>query len=309
MKEFGVYQYISGEPMTERDKREANSKFWNKGKWDNFVLPFLPKDCSELSLVDMGCNAGLFLRLAEDMGFDKVIGVDSDKEAIARALKYREENGGSYDIQRRRVEQALRHLPMADFTVLANVHYYMGISEWLEYVHQLESKTRFCIIVSGKKRPFKHLAGSSLDGVRDYFKNWREVGLIDNVSKEGDPSPRNLFSVCFESPIITRERIDALDNGNNQQEGFYQELDKGVDPLRTRYYWRMKSYRMKEHGWSHKQVVDYINEKAVLYENVKRFGLMKQIIVSSKSRIIDGDHRCEMLRHLGHESILIRRVL
>ena len=295
--------------MTERDKREANSKFWNKGKWDNFVLPFLPKDCKDMTLIDMGCNAGLFLKLAEDRGFDRVIGIDSDKEAVSRAIKYREENGGNYDVQRRRVERSLKHLPVADFTILANVHYYIGISERLEYVDLLRSRTRYCVIVSGRKRPFNQLAGSSLEEVRGYFKDWREVGVVSHIPREGDSAPRDLFSVCFESPIITREKIDALDNGNNQQEGFYRELDKGVDPLRTKYWWRMKSYRMKEHGWKRDEVVKFILEKVGLYESIKKNGLMKPIIVNSKNRIVDGNHRSEMLRHLGHGGILIREVL
>jgi hypothetical protein len=72
MKPFAHYQYVGGK-MSPRDKQEANSKFWNQGKWTNFILPFLPKNCQELSLVDLGCNAGLFLKLAEDKGFDKII--------------------------------------------------------------------------------------------------------------------------------------------------------------------------------------------------------------------------------------------
>lgn len=307
MKSFGIYQYVGG-PMTERDSREVNSRFWNKGKWDTFVEPFLPLDCKEMTLVDMGCNAGLFLKLAEDKGFGTVIGVEPDKEAFARALKYREENGGQYDLQRRKLENSIKHLPVADFTILANVHYYIGISEWLEYVHQLALKSRFCIIVSGNKRPFTHLAGSTLKELRDYFRDWTETGLIHNVPTEGDPAPRNLFSVCFESPLVQRERIDGLDNGNNQQDGFYEELDKGVDPLRTRYWVRMRTYRMKEHGWERERVEEEVLSKARLYEDVKKNGLMKPVVVRSYDRIVDGNHRASIMEHLGYETILTRRI-
>ena len=60
MKQFSNYQYIDGE-MSERDKKEEGSKFWNKGKFDNFVKPFLPEDCKNMTFIDMGCNAGVFL--------------------------------------------------------------------------------------------------------------------------------------------------------------------------------------------------------------------------------------------------------
>src|SRR3989344_8412572 len=98
MKKFEEYQYLEGEPMTERDRQEIGSKFWNSGKWDNFVAPFLPQDRKELTLIDVGCNAGLFLKLAEDMGFGQVIGVDSNEGAVKRGLAWRDKNRGKYQI-------------------------------------------------------------------------------------------------------------------------------------------------------------------------------------------------------------------
>ena len=71
MKSFSNYQYTGGE-MNERDKQEVRSKFWNEGKWNNFIKPFLPKDCGEMTFIDIGCNAGLFLKMAKEFGFKRV---------------------------------------------------------------------------------------------------------------------------------------------------------------------------------------------------------------------------------------------
>ena len=49
--------------------------------------------------------------------------------------------------------------------------------------------------------------------------------------------------------------------------------------------------------------------KKELYLNIREFGLMKPIIINSNNRIVDGNHRCEIMKHLGHKSILVRRVL
>ena len=140
MKKFSNYQYVGGE-MSERDKLEEGSKFWNQGKWDNYVLPFLPDDCSGMTLIDMGCNAGVFLKLAEDKGFERVIGVDANKGAIEKAIAYRESNGGTYDIQRRHMERCINKLPMADYTVLAMAHYYFLAVDWLYYLDQLQARS------------------------------------------------------------------------------------------------------------------------------------------------------------------------
>ena len=303
MKKFSNYQYVGGE-MSERDKKEAGSKFWNKGKWDNFVLPFLPEDCKGMTLIDMGCNAGLFLKLAEDKGFSKVIGIDADKEVIRKAIAYRERNGGTYDIQRRRMERSINKLPIADFTILANAHYYFAINDWLDYLDKLQTKTRYCIIVTAKKKSVRCKASADPKVIRDYFKSWDEVGDMIEPSPEGDPFPRRLCGLCFKSRLIEKVPIDSLNNGNNQQTGFWKQLDKGVKPIDTQYHRRLKSYRKKK--WPKDRMLRCIQNKAVLYENIKRNGM---IIVGSKNRIGDGNHRHDIMRHLGHKSIFIRRVL
>lgn len=292
--------------MTERDKQEVGSKFWNKGKWDNFVLPFLPEDCSEMVLVDMGCNAGLFLALAENKGFGRVIGVDSDKEAIRRAKVYRKKIGGKYGIKRKPMEQVIDDLPAADYTVLSSAHYYFAIDDWLKYLDKLMSKTRYCVIVTVKKRLLLHKASADPTHIRDYFKLWKETGFVEPELK-GDPYPRRLWGMCFKSPLLERVAIDSLDCGNHVQNGFYQELDEGKDPLKTRYYRILKRYRKDK--WPKEKLIRFMKGKKRLYESVKKKSIVKPLVVNSRQRIVDGNHKHAMLKHLGYKTVLIRRVL
>jgi len=310
MKPFSTYQHIEGEPMTDRDKREVGSKFWNEGKWDNFVNPFLPDNCNDMTLIDMGCNAGLFLRLAEDKGFKNVIGVESNKEAVERAIRYRDRNGGKYDIQRRRMEKSVDKLPVADYVILANIHYYLDVSDWLDYVDRLQSKTRFCIVVTDEdRRNPLHKTSASVKALTNYFKTWMDSFVCDGIEAIKDPHPRKLKTIIFKSRIVRRMYIGSLDNGNHQQDDFYQQLDDGIEVLKTNYWRRMKSYRMKEHGWPKDRVVEFMLNKAKLYDDIKKRGLMSPIVVNTDMRIVDGNHRCAMLKHLGYKSILVRRVI
>jgi hypothetical protein len=193
MKKFSEYQHLEGEPMTERDKKEANSKFWGKGKWDNFILPLLPKRCEDMTFVDMGCNAGLFLGFAENKGFKKVIGIELDKKAVEKGKK-----NHNYDLRWDHIEEA--ELPLADYVIFVNAHYYLNISDFILLLDRLRNRTRYCLIVSGDKRTYPHLASSRAKDIRGYFENWKEVDGVDQIDPTGDPSPRKLWTLALKVP-------------------------------------------------------------------------------------------------------------
>ena len=305
MKEFSTYQYLPGEPMTERDKVEVGSKFWNEGKWENYVVPFLPKDCRGLSLVDMGCNSGLFLKLASERGFERVVGVDSDLEAVNRGIAWRNKNGGNYQIHNLPMEKSINELPVADYTVLANSHYYFKIDDWLDYLDKLQYKTRYCVIVTAEKRHTNRCwASAGLTDIITYFKGWVETGFVDEFPLGGEVGARRLWSFCFKSPYIERVPLESLDCGNHVQDRFYEELDKGAEYRKTRYYRILKSYRKT---WSEEMLNNYMLEKMEIYKDLKEHGLKKPLLVNSGNLILDGNHRYCMIKTLGDKSIFIRR--
>lgn len=305
MKNFSNYQHVDGQEMTERDKQEVGSKFWNKGKWDNFVLPFLPDDCSEMTLIDMGCNAGLFLKLAEDKGFNKVIGVDKAGEAFRRAVAYRERNGGKYELRFEYLQKCLADLPMSDYTVLAHSHYYFPMNDWSDYLAKISLKTEHCIIVTSPKVSKPKYASSRRVDVRNYFKHWDEVGYVPRLSREGDPLPRRTSSLCFKSPSIERVPLDSINcNSRFGGKSYWKQLDDGINPKDTHYH---KYVTRRQKRWSEKEVEKYIVDKEQLYESVKAKGILYPSSVDSKNNIIDGGHRYCIAEHLGHKSIFIRR--
>lgn len=305
MKKFETYQYLAGEEMTERDKQEIGSKFWNVGKWDNYVLPFLPEDCSEYTLVDMGCNAGLFLKLAKDKGFKNAIGVDSNKDVVGKGLRWRDKNGEKYKIVLSDMEKSIDDLPVADYTVLANSHYYFTINDWLDYLDKLQYKTRYCIIVTAEKRHINRCwASADISDIRSYFKMWEEVGFIDVMPQEGEVGARKLWGLCFKSPFIERVLTNTLDSGNHVQDGFYGELDEGKDYHDTRYFRIIEKYR--RHKWSKDHLERWFTDRVELYRDLKENGLRRPIYIKG-DLILDGNHRYSMMSHLGYKTVLVRR--
>lgn len=327
MKPFETYQHVEGTPMTERDKEQIDNQSWGKGKWDNFVRPFLPKaetiepkvkgmsvttsapDCSEMTFVDMGCNAGLFLKYADNMGFGRIIGVDSNDGAVERGQEYLGKIKGNYAIINERMEDCIDSLPVADYTVLANAHYYYNVADWLKYLDRLQYKTINCIIVTAKKRENQCNAGSSIEEVINYFRGgWEYKGRKD-TRKTGAARERTLWGLHFKSKL-ERVPIDSLDNGNSQQRGFWAEMDEGKLFTDTEYYRRFLDYRVTKGKWTVEQLDEYFEEYVALYKDIVERGMLEPIIVKqSNMRIVDGNHRHDILRHLGHESIIVRWVL
>ena len=119
--------------------------------------------------------------------------------------------------------------------------------------------------------------------------------------------------MCFKSPAIERVSIDSLDNGNGQQRGFLGELDQGIDVFQTRYCKRLQSYRGRttsgQQKWTKNELTKYMHERVALYEDIKYNGVYEPLIVRAKdNRIIDGNHRHDILRHLGYKTILVQKV-
>ena len=307
MKPYESYQHLSGTDMTERDKKQIGSKFWNKGKWDNFVATYLPQNCSYLSLVDMGCNAGLFLHLAKRRGFQRVLGVDSNKESIERGEKWRKENGDDYTLIHSSMENALRKLPIVDYTILANAHYYFMISDWVDYLDALKLKTKYIIIVTAEKHHVNRCwASADLDKIRNYFKDWKEIGFIDQLPLEGDPDPRRLWSFCFENPTIDKVEMGTLDSSNHVQDEFWGEIDNGKHYTETRYYKILKKYRAK---WGEEKLNAWVEERIKIYEDMKKHGQKVPILVDffKPDRILDGNNRYSMKMNLKDKYIYVRR--
>lgn len=307
MKPYPTYQHLAGTEMTERDKKQIGSKFWNKGKWDNFVGPHLPTSGKDLSLVDMGCNAGLFLKFAEDLGF-RAVGVDSNQEAVERGLKWRDEQGGKYKIIHEKIENCLDKLPIVDYTLLVNAHYYFTINDWIDYIDKLAMKTRYVVIVTAEKKHINRCwASADVPSIRNYFKGWKEVGFVDELPLEGDPDPRRLWSLCFESPVITKVPMGSLDSSNHVQDEFYDEIDKKGDYKATKYYRILKKYREK---WGEERLNKWMEDRVKVYQDIKENGVRVPILVDffQQDRIVDGNHRYALLRHLDYKEVFIRLV-
>lgn len=191
-----------------RAARKA-SAYWNEGKWEHFIEPFLPNDCSDMTFVDFGCNYGVHMRLAMERGFATVLGIEANEELREATDEYL---GRSGQVLYMELDQNIfrdtlvADLPAMDFALMANFHYHVYVGVFKHLVNLLRCKTRYVIVVS-TKRPVSRLyrAENGISALRRYFSGWEEVQSISGLDVAGDSAPRpELFSVLFKTSV---ERI------------------------------------------------------------------------------------------------------
>lgn len=322
-----LYQYleIGGQSFSKPHPDRAASKFWNEGRWHTFIEPLLPEECMDGVFVEMGCDAGLYLKLATDWGFRWVVGIEKNRTPVAEGLRYRDALGYRYRLLKRTLGGAFHEagsfdideLPVADVTLLSTFHYYVDINAWIKYVDNLRAKTCRVLIVSRPDLKDRHWeAGASYDAIRGYFDGWWEVGKIEGVPTEGDPKPRELFSVLLENPLLRRVPIEAIDTRGKPGDPMYQAMidlaeriadGEPFDPLETEYYQRWGE--RKAGKWSERTLRRFVTLKASVMYSVRDEGPKEPLLVERDTlKLCDGGHRLVVLRALGCHFVIVREI-
>jgi len=312
---------IDGEEQPAEYRNRKDSAFFNEGKWKNFIAPLLPEDPLDRTFIEIGCNCGLFLKLATEYGFSRVIGVEADPDACAMAERYRDANGMDYKILNRTVgiDFDWDELPCADVVLMANMHYYIPLNEFLLFLDRMRWKTIYCLVVSRRMRDKKHGHPlSDIDALRLYFDEWEILRIIDTSSRmlESDPHPRRVHSMLFRSRLQRqpieyhtkmwhdypkqRELIDIVSEGR----AFIPQQTMNWD------YWveRKQTKKRGSSAWSDEEILTYVQHRYNLVKDIYENGMKEPIIVRPDRIGIDGGNRASILRLLGHRSIIVRIV-
>jgi len=321
-----VYQNIDLPGIRVQNENRKYSKFWNEGKWRNFIEPLLPKDATDMTFVEMGCNAGLFLRMAKDYGFRNVVGIEKDNTPTKVGIEYRDAYGYDYKLLKRSLGGKFHEkgsfdfdeLPFTDVTLLSTWHYYIDTNSWLKYLDMLWTRTRKVIVVSRPDVSHKHwVANSDLKSLNYYFRDWILEDMVTFVDPTNDPSPRNLFSVVYSSAAdIERIPLSKIDNRESQDDTMYMAMmdlankitiGDEFDLLSTDYYEAWK--KRKSGKWSERGLRKFVKGK---YENmldVKNNGLKDPIVVDYQYRLCDGGHRLAMLKAMDYKYVNVRKTI
>ena len=313
---------IDGEEMPAEYANRKESNFFNEGKWYNFIFPFLPPDPEGRVFVEIGCNVGLYLRMASEYGFSRVVGVEASAENCDMAERYRGAHGLDYKILNRTVgvDFSWDELPVADVVLLANVHYYIHMEHFMPFLDRMRHKAIFCIVVSRRMREKKHgYPLPDIEPLRFMFRDWECERILQTSSQmlEGDPHRRRVHSMLFRSRLQRQPIEDHTTRTQRyeKQQEFIDLIRRGEDiDLTTTLNWRywVQRKQTEKEGmsgyWSDEQVMAHVRHRYDLVKDIMENGIREPILIWPDRMGIDGGNRAQIHKLLGHKSIIVRIV-
>jgi hypothetical protein len=317
------YQNVEIEGAVYEGAERKHSKFWNKGKWESFVKPLLPRE--RQVFIELGCNAGLFLKMASDAGFERVIGVEASDRVMRQAEVYRESIGGKWKLVQERIGGGFDpySLPIADVVLMSNFHYYIGISDFDRLVNDLRNRTLYCIVVSARVRRAGGKAFFDISSVRGYFRDWVEVGLVEEVDMMDDPAPRRgMYGITFKGRLQSQEVGGFYRRWRRECEAAEKFRYHALPPALVEFFELVllgeefnyeetllyQYWRKREPNRSREWIQAKLDQKKTLAESVRDDGMMEPLYFDHRNNLIDGLHRQCIAKVLGYEHIVARRM-
>lgn len=310
---------IDGVDAVFEDINRKDSKFWNEGKWNNFVQPLLMRERN--TFLEIGCNAGLFLKMATDVGFKRVIGVEGSSSIMRQAELYKESNGGDYKLIHQHVGSNfdLDQLPLFDMVLISNMHYYLPVPVFGKLIDDLKNHCLYCIVVSGRA---KRRSGNALwdrRSVEGYFCDWQKIEQIDGYSKKHDAAPRDqMYSMSFKGNLLALN-VDEFYEEWTKAALYWKHRSKGLPPAIEDFYSRVlagesiepiedlliykywRTRKPNDPGWAPK----WIARKEILAKDIQENGINTPIyFIKDGQHLRDGLSRICIAKLLGYKHVL-----
>lgn len=310
------YQTLDIDGAVFEDVKRKDSKFWNEGKWDNFIEPLLPEE--RQTFIEIGCNAGLFLKMAKDVGFRDVIGIEGNYQIFKQAKQFKESIGGEYKIEHKVVgDFSMDQFPLPDVVLISNMHYYLPVGVFSRLVDEIRNRCLYCIVVSAKAKRRKGNALYDLGSVMGYFRDW-EMEKIVKIDTEGDCCPREqMYGVRFKSNVTAIGVDDVYDKwweaskkiGHKSHElapsmrSFFELVLSGAEfeyeDTDFYGYWRKREpKRTPRWTWEH------LAYKASLAKGIQKDGIRDLVYITKNGKLLDGIHRLTLGKLLGYTHLI-----
>lgn len=270
---------------------------YHEWRWKTHVEPLLEKDGRDRTLLDLGCNAGFYMKKANRLGY-RTFGVEMDDEYIAQAPK-------SLNITKADIN--LYTPRSAYLTLLLLVHHHQTEEQCEAIFHKLMYSTA-TLMVMGRHTVYRKLTklNPNKESLMPKLRGW---DIID--SRDSD----RFYSILLNNPRYVREfNVDDLYFATREFvskvkgyvdfvpsfEDFTRRTleDIGFDPSESDFAKHLKARGLRYvlgRCWQYKVMIDDIRKNGLSTALIVRDGHMR-----------DGFHRLVVLRELGVKRVVCR---
>ena len=279
--------------MVTKNMKIYQKPRYHEWRWKELVEPLVQKDGQDRMFLDLGCNAGWYMRKAQRLGY-KTIGVERDLDYLSQAPKH-------LDIIEGDVNYYKPHC--AYLTLLACVHYHQSDEQVEALFHNLIYSTAYLLVMGRHKVRVRSIPNR--DHLMKKLRNWK---LID--SREA----KAFYTVLVKNPIYEELCVDDLYAATKEYvskiKGFVDFVPSFEDFVRR----TLDDLNFNPVGC---KFVDYLKHRRfpyplgrcwiykVMIEELKNQGIHTALKVKD-GRIKDGYHRLIVLRELGVKRVVCR---
>ena len=284
---------INGMVMPAQRRRDTSQRRWN-----TLIEPLIPPDGNGRRFLELGTNAGFYLRKAAEFGYD-TWGVEKAERFLEQAKYWEAQEPRGVRVEYGDINDY--DIPANFITLFANVHYWQTPEQVDRIVERLRDNALHVIMVSRHHRSERHLSDCTEPAIMEWFKDWE---LLD------ERRDSKFFSLIFKNPdlveydTINLFNIQPFTKSKKFLPAMREFVDLNISRRRYTYnhtkYWEYCKWR----GW--KPRVNYhrtLRHKILMME---RDGITRPLLVRENGLMVDGNHRLITAEYLGIPRVICK---
>jgi SAM-dependent methyltransferase len=304
-------------PNGAKTENSKNPEFFERDdlgerKWKKFIEPHLVgKD----SFLEIGCNAGLYLVLAEKYGYKKVYGIENHREFFDQCKAVLREFNSKAIIYFIDALDFNYFMLNFDVVLLSNSLYWLGYNDSTKYIKDWECRI---------DNFFKELSFSCRRLVIVGLETLNRFGGKLELTV---PTISKYFNIVKAEPVNTKYRFfniivadtkavhgeieidflikEAMKIGIHTN-GFMDSFNKLIQGYKEHMEW-MSKYKdiFQKEGITKDMIHNHCAKYLDLFYSIEKFGMLKPIEIQQKGNKIniDGWHRLVIMKVLGENKI------
>jgi SAM-dependent methyltransferase len=307
-------------PDGTRTSNPSKENFFNREdlgekKWDKFIKPYL---VGKEGFLDIGCNAGLNLILAEQYGYRNVYGIENIPDFIEHCKIVKEKFNSKAVLYERDAIDFEYFMLNIDTTIMTNSLYWFGYSDSGGYIKDWDAKIDH--FLKGIHYTTKRLIIVGLETL-DRFGGKLELTLpliskhFDIVKSEVVDTGYRLFNLIVadtkakDGEIELDYLIKEMSRYGEYNITFIESFNKVIAGYIEHSKW-MAMYKepLRDNPSQDNVHQFYLRYIELLYSIIKKGQIDPVIIEQIDNKLnIDGWHRTLIMKALGHKTIKYTR--